>query len=359
VTADDRPRLSVVHVVVTDSFAGVERYVCQVVNELTARGHRVATIGGDPSRMRAELDHTVQSRPARTLVRAAVALARQGRVDIVHLHMTAAEGAAWLARPLQRAPLVATRHFARDRGSSAIARALSRVTSRTVVRDIAISKFVAETISGDSTLIPNGVPSRVQAELESSTVVMLQRLNAEKSPDVGIRAWAASGLGDRGWRLVIAGDGELRPSLVGLVNELGVADSVEFLGHVTQTDDLLARASMLLAPAPEEPFGLSVVEAMAHGLPVVAARGGAHVETVGEDGSLFAPGDPAAAAAALVALSMDRSLRLRVGSGLRRRQQDRYSLSTHVDHLEDLYRQVIGQTATYPPRERRGSQSTE
>jgi glycosyltransferase involved in cell wall biosynthesis len=343
VTAGPDTHLSVVHVVVTDAFAGVERYVCQVAGELASRGHRVATIGGDQDRMRAELGGDVGRRPAASLVRAALAIAQQRDTDVVHVHMTAAEGAAWLARPLQRAPIVATRHFARDRGSSATARMLARVTSRAVARDIAISQFVADSISGPSALIPNGVPDRPQAELASATVVMLQRLDTEKAPEVGIRAWAISGLGARGWRLLIAGQGELQPALTRLVGDLDVADSVTFVGHVADTDRLLAGSAALLAPAPEEPFGLSVVEAMAHGLPVIAARGGAHMETVGEDGLLFAPADPDAAAAALVQVSLDDDLRHRIGTRLRHRQQRMFSLARHVDRLEELYGQVIGE----------------
>jgi glycosyltransferase involved in cell wall biosynthesis len=343
VTPAGGSHLAVLHVVVTDVFAGVERYVCQVANELAARGHRVTTIGGDPGRMRLELDGSVGNVPAGTLTRAALALAGQRDADIVHLHMTAAEGAAWLARPRQRAPLVATRHFARDRGSSAVARALATVTSRPISRDIAISQFVADSIHGASVLIPNGVLDRPQADLASPTVVMLQRLESEKSPDVGIRAWASSGLGGRGWRLAVAGDGELSAPLQRLARDLGVADSVDFLGQVAETDPLLDGSSLLLAPAPAEPFGLSVVEAMAHGIPVVAARGGAHLETVGGDGILFAPGRVEDAAAALVTLSDDHALRARMGADLRRRQQQMFSLPGHVDRLEALYRQVIGE----------------
>ena len=47
--------LSVVQVVRSDAFAGVERYICQVANELVRRGHHVVAIGGDPGRMRTEL----------------------------------------------------------------------------------------------------------------------------------------------------------------------------------------------------------------------------------------------------------------------------------------------------------------
>ena len=69
VTGDpDRP-LSVAHVVVTDAFAGVERYVCQVAEELDRRGHRLSAIGGDPVRMRSELPDAVTNRPAGHLVR--------------------------------------------------------------------------------------------------------------------------------------------------------------------------------------------------------------------------------------------------------------------------------------------------
>jgi glycosyltransferase involved in cell wall biosynthesis len=333
--------LTVVHVVVTDGFAGAERYVVQVATELHRRGHRVLTLGGDPARMGAELPDGVTNRPAAHLVSAAAALATAGRVDLVHVHMTAAEGAAWLARPIHRAPVVATRHFAQRRGSSPLARTLARVTSGVVRQDIAISRFVAESIGGPSVVIPNGVPDRPQAPLEAPTVVMLQRLDTEKATDVGIRAFARSGLAGEGWRLVVAGEGVLRPSLAQLVETLDVSGHVELVGHVARTDQLLAGASVLLAPAPREPFGLSVVEAMAHGLPVVAAGGGAHLETVGADGLLFTPGDPGAAAGSLARLGADPGLRRSVGHALRRRQQERFTLSLHVDRLEQLYGSIV------------------
>ncbi len=341
-----RPPLSVTHVVVTDAFAGVERYVCQVADELARRGHRVTTLGGDPRRMRSELSASVDRRTARSLPQAALALGRQRGTDIVHVHMTAAEGAAWLAHPLNRAPIVATRHFARQRGSSRPARALARVTTRALAREVAISQFVAEAVAGPTVLIRNGVPDRPQAELASTTVVMLQRLNCEKMPDVGLRAWALSGLADRGWRLVVAGLGDLGPSLTRLAVDLGVDRSVCFAGQVEDTDRLLAGSSILVAPAPAEPFGLSVVEAMAHGVPVVAADGGAHRETVGDSGALFAVGDPRAAADALVTLGRDVDLRRAMGSRLRRRQQELFSLSRHVDELEALYRLVVDEAGS-------------
>ena len=135
--------------------------------------------------MHDELGSDVPNHPATGLVAGARALAHVGHVDIVHAHMTAAEASAWLARPFQPSPIVATRHFARDRGSSAVARGLATITSRAIACDIAISQFVADSISGPSVVIPNGVPDRDQAALDTATVVMLQRLEAEKATDRG------------------------------------------------------------------------------------------------------------------------------------------------------------------------------
>jgi glycosyltransferase involved in cell wall biosynthesis len=339
-SGEGRP-LSIAHVVVTDLFAGVERYICQVANELADRGHQVAAFGGDQQRMRIELADEVGCHPASTMPSAAMALIRARAVDVVHVHMTAAEGAAVMSRPWQRAPILATRHFASERGSSPVARTLAKLTSRSIRCDIAISQFVADHVGGPTVLIPNGTSIQPQAPLEEPTVVMLQRLDTEKDPELGIRAWAMSGLGDRGWQLVIAGTGELRPSLEALTGRLGVAQSVSFAGRIDDTDRFLEGASIFLAPAPREPFGLSVVEAMAHGVPVVAANGGAHIETVADATLLFTPGDPGAAAKMLISLSEDPALRATAGAGLRLRQQRDYSIAHHVDRLEDLYRSVL------------------
>ncbi len=340
----DPTPLSVAQVVRSDAFAGVERYICQVANGLVARGHRVVAIGGDTERMEAELSGGIRHRPAASVGQAARALATLRGVDIVHVHMTAAEGAAWLARPMLRAPIVATRHFPADRGTGTLARALARVTTRALSRDIAISQFVADSIEGPSVLLYNGVSNQPQAELTSSTVLMMQRLTAEKAPDLGLRAWRASGLGAQGWRLAIAGVGDLRSSLMALADDLDVAASVDFIGQVADTDRLLGESAILLATAPAEPFGLSVVEAMAHGIPVVAAKGGAHLETVGDDGLLFASGDADAAAQDLKTLGRDIVLRREVGTRLRSRQQQLFALPDHLDRLELLYREVIAKT---------------
>ena len=81
---------------------------------------------------------------------------------------------------------------------------------------------------------------------------------------------------------------------------------------------------------------------MAHGLAVVAAGGGAHVETVSDDGVLFPPGDVDAAADALARLADDPLALTSVGHALRSRQQDRYSIERHLDRLEALYASVAG-----------------
>lgn len=332
------PSLHIVHVVVTDGFAGVERYVGHVASGLAERGHQVDVIGGDPDRMVEELGPGVTHHPVSTVRDSARALRQVHGVDLVHAHMTAAEAAAFLARPWVSAPVVATRHFAAGRGTGWRNRALAKITAMPVVHDIAISSFVAQHAGGPCILLPNAVEDRPQALLEARQVVMLQRLDREKAPDVGLRAWAASGLGDQGWRMVVAGAGILRPQLETLAQELGCTSSVEFVGRVDDTDSLLASSSILLAPAPAEPFGLSVAEAMAHGLAVVAAGGGAHLETVGEDGALFPPGDAEAAAVLLMALAQDPPGRKKMGAALRSRQQERFAMPLHLDRLEAIYR---------------------
>jgi glycosyltransferase involved in cell wall biosynthesis len=254
--------------------------------------------------------------------------------------MTSAEAAAYLAHHVDRAPVVVTRHFAAVRGSSPVSRALARVTVRPIVTEIAISEFVARNAGVPTTVIPSAVADRPQAGLGAHQAVMLQRLEVEKAPDVGLRAWARSGLADRGWQLVVAGDGALRPELERLCDELDCAASVTFLGLVSDTDELLASSSILLAPTPAEGFGLAVAEAMSHGLAVVAASSGAQVETVADAGLLFPPGDVEAAARALARLADDPGLLEHVGRALRARQQERYSLPLHLDRLESLYATV-------------------
>ncbi|WP_227583968.1 glycosyltransferase family 4 protein [Cellulomonas chengniuliangii] len=337
-----RPVVDVAHVVCTAAFAGVERYVVTLAQEQDARGMRVHVLGGAPERMRAELAGTgVRWSPAPTPWHAARGLVALRGLRLVHAHMTDAESAAVVAA---RAPVVATRHFAGRRGSSAPARLVGQYVTRRVAGQVAISRFVARRIEGPSTVIHPGVLPRHQpAAAREPVVLVAQRLEAEKRTDLALRMWAASGLADRGWRLQVAGGGAQADDVRRLATSLGIEGSCDLLGPRADVDELMARAAVFLAPRPDEPYGLSVVEAMAHGTPVVAAAGGGHDETVGasELAVLVDVASLEEAATALSTLALDPRLRDEYGRDLRRLQRERFTVEAHANRLEGVYRAAV------------------
>ena len=339
---------SVVHVITTAKYAGAERYVSEVARETASRGWAAAVVGGDPTRMPQALGSSVRWLPGAGPSSAVRSLARLGRHDICHAHMTLAEAAALAARPFHRAPVVSTRHFAAPRGSTRAGRLAARWIGPRLAREIAVSDFVARRLERPpDAVIHNGVKrAPLLWKPENRVVLVLQRLEAEKDTVTALRAWHLSGLAEEGWRLRIVGDGGERGSLEGLVANEGIG-RVDFVGWQSDVWAEFARAGILLTAAPAEPFGLSVVEAMAVGVPVVASAAGGHLETVGAlpQARLFPPGDLPAAAGSLRSLLAD-DLRADLSGSGRALAGRLFTITRHVDALIHEYEFVIHANAT-------------
>jgi len=325
----------VLHIVTTAGFAGVERYVCNVAAATAGRGWDVAVVGGDAARMHAALDGTARYEPGATLLESLRSVGRLGRFDICHAHMTAAETVAILGRRVHRAPIVSTRHFAARRGASVLGRVGAPWISARITREIAIGEFVAAHIElRPAAVLVTGVPvSRCLWQPANRTVLVLQRLAPEKDTTTALRAWEASGLASEGWSMSIFGDGSERAMLERWVASHGVA-GVSFGGWTDDVPAELSRAGMLLATAVAEPLGLSVLDAMAAGVPVVAAAAGGHLETAGliEGAPMFPPGDHAAAARAMRSLRSD-PVRRALSQDGRRLVTERFTIDRYTDLL--------------------------
>ena len=338
---DRAPR--VVHLVLTRRFAGVERYVCEAARETARRGWEVTVIGGDPGRMPASLGPGVRWRPGATAPEALSSLLRCGRVDVCHAHMTNGEALAVATRAMHRAPIVSTRHFARRRGSGVAGRVASPWIARHLARQIAISEFVGAALerTPDAVLFPGVRHSDCVWRADSRSVLVLQRFEAEKDTMTALRAFKLSGLADDGWRLRLVGEGSEQMMLERWVEDQALA-GVCFGSWTDDVQSEFAAAGLLLASAPAEPAGLAVLEAMAAGVPVLAAAGGGHLETVGRlDGAeLFAPADGAGAARSLRSLALGTD-RPRISIEGRRLVAEHFTLSAHVDRLIAQYDAVM------------------
>jgi glycosyltransferase involved in cell wall biosynthesis len=334
---------SVVHVVVTHNRAGVERYVCDTARELARRGWQATVIGGSPLLMPRSFASDVRWLPGSTLSEALRSLLSLGRQDICHVHMTAAEALGVIAKPVHRAVVVSTRHFAARRGSTAFGRALAPLIARGVSRELAISCFVASRLERPPhAVLRNGVPPSPCVWRPSSRVVLvLQRLESEKDTFTALRAWRSSRLWEEGWSMRIVGDGSQRAALEQWTDDNNVPE-VRFVGWVADVQPEFARTGLLLATAPLEPFGLGVLEAMAAGVPVVACGAGGHLETIGRlaEALLFPPGDAEAAAAALRSL-LPESGREAASDAARRLVEAEFSVRCHVDRLLGEYEFVL------------------
>ena len=169
--------------------------------------------------------------------------------------------------------------------------------------------------------------------------VVVARLSPEKNVEGLLRAAALVAREHPEFRLQVAGDGPCRGALEALAAEIGVADRVAFLGEVGDVPGLLAEAGLFALSSLTEGIPVTVLEAMARGLPVVATRVGGVPEVVveGETGLLVAPGDPAALAEALARLLRDPDGARAMGLAGRRRAERHFDVRRMVADYEAIY----------------------
>jgi len=337
----------VVHAIRSDGFAGVERHVARLAQAQALKGDQVHVIGGHQVKMSLAMagsciEHS-RGDTLGQLVRVASRLISDA--DVVHMHMTAAEVAVTVAsigkRPVP--PLVTTRHFPLQRGRNRGGRLVAGLAASRLTAQIAISHYVAERIEGESTVVYPGVetqPDAGSATEREPVVLVVQRLEPEKDTAVAIRAFADSGLAESGWRLEIVGDGSLRESLGKLAKQAGVMAAVHFLGNRADVSELMARSAMLIAPCAIEGLGLSVLEAMAAGLPVAACGTGGHLETLPAAGRrvCFPKNDTSAATAAMNTLAASSDLRDQLAVAGQQRQRALFTFESQVSRTDEVYR---------------------
>jgi len=139
------------------------------------------------------------------------------------------------------------------------------------------------------------------------------------------------------------------PKLAALATKLGLEDRILFLGQISEDElqRLYREAAVYCYPAPEEDFGMGVIEAMAWGVPVVAWKYAGPTVTVadGETGYLAEPYSVESYAQGILDLLGDPEKRARMGAAARDRAESQFSWSRHVRILESAIWQVLGEPA--------------
>lgn len=169
------------------------------------------------------------------------------------------------------------------------------------------------------------------SKMNSPVVLCVSRMNRadrEKGVEILLRAmpWVRRDVPTA--HLQIVGDGDDRPRLESLARELRIAESVQFLGEVRHAAlrDAYASARVFCLPSSKEGFGIVFLEAMIHGLPVVAARAGGTTDVVedGVTGILVPPEDPSSLGSALSGLLLMPEECQKLGAAGRRRVEDNF-----------------------------------
>jgi glycosyltransferase involved in cell wall biosynthesis len=223
---------------------------------------------------------------------------------------------------------------------------------------VAIADEVARTVEQlygykNPPVIPNGIPvdeyttnPKVRAQFRAAygvepdarVIVHVGRFVPLKNHALLLQAFAQLDVSIPLY-LWLVGDGELRPAMEQLAQDLGVAHRVRFWGIREDVPAILNASDIFTLPSEHEGNPMSVMEAMAAGLPVVASRVGGIPELVeeGKTGLLVSPGEVSSLQQALLSLVRNHDLCLQMGHTARQRAVERFDIRQTVRQYEALY----------------------
>lgn len=358
---------------VGELFGGVERHVLGIMSGLVAQGVRILLVLFHDGELAAQargqgIEPIILSNNNRTLLATSQHLAQilnQRDIRIVHTHGYKAMVFCSVARLWHRFALVKTEHGLPEPMTGGLIRALrnrfyyfsdsvaTRIAHTTVcyVTDDLRSHYRQAHSGLPTIVIPNGVTNMDRCQFSCPSemrngwfnVVMIGRLEIVKGPHLAIEAIASERM-PQDIRLHIIGVGPCETELRTLAEARGITNRVHILGFRRNVFDYLAHCNVLLMPSQHEGLPYTLLEAMALGIPIVAARVGGLAEVIqdGSTGLLVPPQDSAALTRAILRLYEDPALRSRLGEQARLLQQTRYSLQAMTERYLAIYRKVVG-----------------
>jgi glycosyltransferase involved in cell wall biosynthesis len=371
---------------ITKSGGGVGQYVFNLTEALTEQGFHVQVVCLSEGHLIQKLEE--RSIPyttipmeryrldplsdVRTFIRLRDVVSR-GRFDLVHAHTSKPGFLGRLAAKMSGLPVIFTPHCFSfhnrvSRGRRLLYLMLERLVGRCLT-DLIITvadwerqlALQAGVVPVDKVItVHTGIPlspyamtvdcARVRRELgaraDSFLVGMVARLEPPKSPQDAVRAIAQV---EDNVQLLLVGDGLLKDDVQRLIGSLGFGDRVLLAGWLSDVPTVLHCLDAFLLSSYWEGFSLTVLEAMACGLPVVATDINGTREKVQNwvTGYLVPPGKPEALGEAIQRLAADRSHARMMGQAGRERLKEEFGLERMVSCISQAYETLIQENLAY------------
>jgi glycosyltransferase involved in cell wall biosynthesis len=310
-----------------------------------------------------------------------IKLLRRLKPDVVHTHMAKAGTVGRVAARICGVPLIIHTYHghvfhsyfspAKTRAILAIERALALATNRIIAigdgqRDeiasfgvAPLTKLVTIRLGLDLGQFLDAERSRGQLRTElgldadTPVVGIVARLVPIKAPEMFLRAAAQILAAEPRTRFVIVGDGERRQELEALSTDLGLKDTLRFLGWRRDMPRVYADLDVVALTSLNEGSPVVLIEALAAARPVVSTAVGGVPEVVvdGTTGLTVPVSDVSALAEAILSLLRDPARAERLGQAGRQHVYPRYDSSRLVDDVRQLYlRELAGQQGGRKPR---------
>lgn len=301
-------------------------------------------------------------RKAFVAIRAYLAFCRNvDRYDIVHVHMASRASyerkAIFIRHASKRGKRVIIHHHGAEFGTwydaelndakkTEIRDVFARADGVIVLSEEWLDWFTARGFCVDSFIVMHNAVSMPEASCSPGLhqdILFLGRLDERKSPDVLMRAAMKTLEEHPESRLVFGGDGLLE-RYKALALDLGIDQRCEFLGWTTGEDkeQLFQRAGVYCLPSKNEGMPMSVLEAMAHGIPTVATPVGGVPQIIddGGNGFIIPVDDEAALSSILCRLADSSELRSMIGNAGRKTVKRGFNIERNVVKLAELYRRL-------------------
>ena len=368
--------MKILHMASHLNIGGITRYILSLSERLVKRGHRViiASGGGQAEPQVRAIGATHWRLPFHTSMEFSPQVfwgiahlttqLRQEPVDVIHAHTRVGQVVADRISRRLKIPYVTTWHGVYQR------RVGRRLWPCAGKMTIAISELVHQHLLQDFNIpekqircIHNGVDAAHYAVLPEPASVQTYRKRCqmlEGRPVIGTVGRLAAGR-VKGFdtllvaaklvmeslpdiQVLIVGDGPRRPFLEDITRRLGIQSHIHFAGEAEDIRIPFALMDLFVFTSRwPEAFGLTLVEAMAAGKPVIATKSGAVPEIVRHDvdGWLVPPDDPSAMAEGILHLLSDRALTTRFGHQGQMRVRQAFSLDRLAVEVEAVYREIV------------------